>query len=322
MNASGGGIYTGVGGLRIISSHVDGNIATAVGTSASTSATAVGGGIEMSSITTLTIAGSTLSANRAVSMLAGGNAVAEGGAINGFTEGGSIRNTVLNANHARATSSGGATVPGDRRRDVPGDVEPPHHPGLARHEREGRRDDGRERDGGRRRALARGRAVHGSGARSSPGTRWTRTRTGASSSAVAGGLHVRSTAVVGLVESTVRANRADSTGPLASSTGGGVAVSFSTLNVRASTLNANVAADERAGARRRDLRERRRAAHDLELDPRREPGQRRDRARRRHRHGHDADRHERRRSPGTAGRSAAGSTSRAARPRSRPRSSG
>jgi hypothetical protein len=239
-NASGGGIVAGGSVLKITSSHVDGNFATAVGTGPATGANAVGGAIEVSAVTTLTIAGSTLSSNRAVSTLVGGTAFSEGGAINGFTQGGSIRNSVLNGNHARSTSSGSATV-----QAVGGGMYMETTNGLTIL---------RSRvTNGRVVATTGGMATATGGGLSLAAGPFTVKRTliagneldangtGVSASAVAGGLHVRSSSVVQLVESTVRANRADSTGAGADSSGGGVAVSFSTLNVRASTLSKNVA---------------------------------------------------------------------------------
>jgi hypothetical protein len=240
VSASGGGIVVGGGILRITGSHVDGNVATAVGMGPVTGATAVGGALELSSITTLTIAGSTLSANRAVSMLAGGTALAEGGAINGFTQAGSIRNTVLNGNQARSTSSGGATV-----NAVGGGMYWETTGGLTI----------------LRSRVTNGRAVATTGGTATAtggglslaagpftvrrtlvaGNRIDATGSSGPSTAIGGGLHARSSANVGLVESTARGNRADSSGPLAASAGGGIGVTFATLALRGSTVSANVA---------------------------------------------------------------------------------
>ena len=172
-------------------------------------------------------------------MLVGGTALAEGGAINGFTQGGSIRNSVLNGNHARATSSGSATV-----QAVGGGMYMETNGLTILRSRV---------TNGRVVATTGGNATATGGGLSLAAGPFTVRRTlvagnemdanGTSgfASAVGGGLHVRSSSVVRLVESTVRANRADSSGSIASSSGGGVAVSFATLNVRASTLNGNVA---------------------------------------------------------------------------------
>jgi hypothetical protein len=241
-SSTAGGIDLIDGTLTMRRSHVDRNRATATGTGPATYSAAAGGGLYLESATAITIQGSTVSANRAVASLVGGTVQAFGGGIHATGNRATIRASALAGNIASAGSTGGAgaeawggalnlgmdessSIVGSR---ITGSKTTATTGGTAR-----------AWGGGLylgtdsvtlRRSLVAANAV---------------TATGGTGSAAAegGGLFAESPAVgIGVLQSTVRGNRAGSSGPGgAVSHGGGVASRNGIVRVTASTLNANVA---------------------------------------------------------------------------------
>jgi hypothetical protein len=242
-NAYGGGIVAGGAPLTIRASHVDRNRSTAVGTGAATAATGVGAGIELSTPMGVTIAGSTVSGNHAVSSLVGGSALAEGGGLHGAVSGTAVvRDSVLAENQARSSSPAGATVSGN---GGGGYLEAPGGLTFLRTRVTGSlvsaTSAGTATAAGGGLALAEGpytlrrSRIAGNELDATGGTGLATAR--------GGGLMLTSTANVLVRESTVHGNRADSAGPGGStSTGGGIGVANAVLRLRASTVSKNVAA--------------------------------------------------------------------------------
>lgn len=240
VNARAGGI--GVGGdLTLERSHVDGNRATAVGTAASTSSHSHGGGLDISLAQRLSIVRSTISDNRTVASLAGGTAMAEGGGINGFSERGTIRDSVFAGNVARTTSEGGATV---TARAGALYFEAPSGLSILRTRVTGSLVEATT--GGMATGLGGGLSLVG-GPFTIREARISSNEidaTGGSSPASArgGGVFASGSADVEIRESAVRGNRAGAAGPGGSeSTGAGLQVASSNLALRASTVSGNVA---------------------------------------------------------------------------------
>jgi hypothetical protein len=240
--AIGGGVYVSAGKVTVTTSHVDSNVATATGAGAATYAVGQGAGLELGSPTSVTITGSTASKNQALSSIAGGVGTAFGA---GFditdTSRITVKNTVVAGNLARATSPASATT------DAYGagaHISDSTNVSFAKSRVSGGRvvatTSGMATGSGAGLFLsATGIAVRNSlvasntidvAAGSGPAT------------AEGGGLLLRSSSNLQLVQSTVRANRADSTAPgVAVSTGGGVASFASVVAIRQSTASGNVA---------------------------------------------------------------------------------
>ncbi len=108
--AIGGGVYVSGGKVTITSSHVDSNVATATGAGAATYAVGQGAGLELASPTSLTITGSTVSKNQALSSLVGGIGTAQGGGLEVSDTKITVKNTVVAGNRAQATSPASATT--------------------------------------------------------------------------------------------------------------------------------------------------------------------------------------------------------------------
>jgi hypothetical protein len=239
--AIGGGVYVSGGKVTITSSHVDSNVATATGTGAATYAVGQGAGLEVASPTSLTITGSTVSKNQALSSLVGGIGTAQGGGFEVSDTKITIKNTVVAGNRARATSPAGATTNALGAGGLINDSNTVSITGL-------------RVTGGRIVATTSGTAT-GSGAglsitesgvtlRNSLVAANTVAATAGTGPATAegGGLVLRNGSTLTLIGTTVRENRADSSGPgVAVATGGGIASFSSVVAVRQSTLNANVA---------------------------------------------------------------------------------
>ena len=108
--SQGGGLFVDEGELSVKLSTFDGNLARATGPAGPT--TAGGGGVYLSDAESLLTARSTLSRNRAVSTTGGTSAVADGGGLDGFVTHGTLSNSKLSSNVARAESTQDASSAG------------------------------------------------------------------------------------------------------------------------------------------------------------------------------------------------------------------
>ncbi len=240
--AGGGGIFATGGDVTVTSSHVDGNVATASGSGGATYAMGHGAGLVVSGAASFTLAGSTVSGNQALSDLVGGVGTAEGAGLNVSDSAITVRNTVLAGNLARATSPASATT---NAYGAGAHLVDSTNVTIVR----SRVTGGRVVSTTSGTATGSGAGISLSGTpvavRASLVASNTIDATAGTGPATAegGGLVLRDGSALQLVQSTVRANRADSGGPgIAVSSGGGVGSFSSTLSVRASTLNANVLA--------------------------------------------------------------------------------
>jgi hypothetical protein len=240
--AGGGGVYATDGKVTVASSLVEANVATASGSGGATYAQGYGAGIVASSASPLTVTRSTVRNNQSLSDLLGGISTAQGAGLDvSNTTKVTVQNTVLAGNTARATSPASATA---------------NAYGAGAHISDSATVSFAKSRvaGGRVVATTSGTATGSGAGLSLSGTgialRTTlvasntvdATASSGPATAEGGGLVLRDGSSLQLLQSTVRANRADSTGPgIAVSSGGGIGLFSSTISMRASTLNANVA---------------------------------------------------------------------------------
>jgi hypothetical protein len=240
--AGGGGIFAMNGKIAVTSSRVDANVATASGAGAATYAQGYAGGIEVTGATSFTLAGSTVSKNQALSDLVGGLGTAQGAGLDASTSKITVRNSVLAGNVARATSPAAATTNAYGAGAHISDSTPVS---MAK----SRVTGGRVVSTTSGTASGSGAGLSLSGTGLALGTTLVASNTidatagSGPATAEGGGLVLRDGSTLQLVQSTVRANRADSTGPgIAVSSGGGIGSFSSSVAARASTVNGNVAA--------------------------------------------------------------------------------
>ncbi len=245
--ATGGGINTSSGSLTVKSSHIDRNVATAIGSGGATYAVGEGAGLSYAGSSSVTITGSTLSKNQALSSLVGGTATAiSAGAELSNAAKMTVKNSVIAGNLARATSPSSATA------DAYG-------AGLHITSSNNVSITGSRFTGGRVVATSSGTATGSGGGLSIADSGITvrnslvaantidATAGGGPATAEGGGVLLENSSSLLLTGSTVRENRAESSGAgVRTSTGGGIASLSSVLRVATSTLNANVASSGQA----------------------------------------------------------------------------